>query len=120
MREIKFEYGFTNHKPIRLTLTEIEDVILLSPDPGDIKYRRQYTGVKGEDGVEIYEGDVVSGLRAGRRDIGEVIFSERAAKFCVRGYKKGTYGKYIPITVSLIGTKVIGNIYENPELLDGL
>lgn len=62
MREIKFEYGFTNHAPVVLTLSQIEHGALDhvgQGEAGKIKFRRPYTGRKDQHGEELYEGDIV-------------------------------------------------------------
>ena len=64
----------------------------------------QYTGLKDKNGIEIYEGDIVTTSIETVWDVGEVIFRNTA--FRVHGY----------ILCQLKDIEVIGNRYENPEL----
>jgi len=68
----------------------------------------QYTGLMDEYDKEIYEGDIVRHATWG--DIYEVIF-EDGGFYVLSSYDFQTINEY-PL-------EVIGNIFENPELLEG-
>jgi uncharacterized phage protein (TIGR01671 family) len=81
-----------------------------SPKP-DKYILMQYTGLKDKNGVEIYEGDVVRGRQTfttapttPSEVVAVVEYSERNTSCLSLG---GSIYQY----------EVIGNIYENPELL---
>ena len=74
--------------------------------------KMQYTGLKDKKGVEIYEGDVVKTKNSRYK----VIFD----KCCFWGVDElGKYPIYQICNYVLDDERfeVIGNIYENPELL---
>lgn len=70
----------------------------------------QYTGLHDKNGKEIYEGDVVQYdfLPEGGDQRAEVVYEGRS--FCL----KNGGNSYLPYPERM---EVIGNIYENPELL---
>ena len=82
----------------------------------------QYIGLKDPLGKEIYEGDIVSG---GSR-VMIVKFEQQACQFWLTWKDNEGINRYEPLTATFGDDKgymcnhgicVIGNIYENPELL---
>lgn len=68
----------------------------------------QYTGIKDCNNVEIYEGDIIENFLTDRF---EIKYIEDKARFSIG---KDNINKNI---INSERIKVIGNIYENPELL---
>lgn len=78
----------------------------------EIDTPQQCTGLKDINDIDIYEGDIVSG----------VTYSDYSTHngfilFDYNGYRINTKTKSLPLDLTE-KLKVIGNIYENPELLE--
>ncbi|HGM3820886.1 TPA: YopX family protein, partial [Clostridioides difficile] len=72
-----------------------------------------YTGLKDCIRKEIYEGDIVSYILSFEEFIGEVKFEE--GFFVI---DNEVLGECVGLFHEIAVVKVIGNIYENPEMLE--
>lgn len=73
----------------------------------------QFTGVKDKHGKEVYEGDIISFGEDYR--IEEISFKDG----CFGYENKGSIEYFTPLIENEpIYYEIIGNIYENPELLE--
>lgn len=125
MREIKFRAWFKNENEIKkVAINNIYEGnrthLHLSPMPLS-DYRpielMQYTGLKDKNDQEIYEGDILKEYYEGEPDILVVSFEDGC--FMVRQINTPN-ADYTLNGCDLGNTLVIGNIYENPELLEGV
>ena len=78
----------------------------------------QYTGLEDDNGKPIFEGDIIH--CTARRDGANMVVIFENAEFRMVLCEK--YRKRIPDSgfydISCFGKEVIGNIYDNPELLE--
>jgi uncharacterized phage protein (TIGR01671 family) len=89
----------------------------------------QYTGLKDSKGVKVFEGDILrlpnehyklfkSWEWEGKEDgIYKVFFDQKIASFLAEDQHLKTIYLWLPVNH---GAEVIGNIYQNPELLPEL
>ena len=130
MREIKFRgksilgnnwtYGFLTKKKIRssdeiLFAIATGDCSLAETTPIDSQTIGQFTGLKDVYGVDIYEGDIIQSVNH-LTEIFEVAMIDGAFRILAEGFK----GEDLYRTLKHDNFKVIGNIHDNPDLLEGV
>ena len=104
-----------------------DDTLLLSYDeiafdevPASDFILMQSTGLKDKNGKEIYEGDIVVAMSQGVKALGKV--KRRIDGYWLM-YPAWQHGEFWHIVENVdtgeTAVEVIGNIYENPELLKG-
>jgi len=124
MREIKFRAWDKRKK--RILLYEVCDWLEIAMDGKifDMRFHgggeevtdyyilMQYTGLKDKNGKEIYEGDIIEFQEMKY----EVYYSNTSFK--VRPYPYPLHELHRQDGIIYYGCEVIGNIYENPELIE--
>ena len=117
MREIKFRGLSESGKWLYGCLSEIgRYTTIMSKGIGEIvdaKTIGQYTGVKDSKGREIYEGDIIKY----REYCFEIIYTLYCA-FCARPLDAKWIFRPELNQTTASACEVIGNTYENPELLE--
>lgn len=110
VREIKFRAWMSEHGGQMYDWKAILTWHLDSLEPRtDGFIFMQYTGLKDKNGKEIYEGDILQS-KTNKVIVEWLDFYGR--------WEASNETGFILSFFSLMGWKIIGNIYENPELLE--
>jgi len=91
---------------------------MLNEDDRDNIILIQFTGLKDKNGKEIYEGDIVKVFAY--EELFEVIFNQTLSMFQFGSFQIRSISKLNNLgydDLILNNCEVIGNIYENPEVL---
>lgn len=120
-RQIKFRAWDTKEKKM-LEVLSLEFFAtsgsVCSKEDFKNKIPMQYTGLKDKNGKDVCECDIVEiySKITKTQTKGEVKYLEDACAFMI---KDTIFNQFLPLTVS-DDVEVIGNIYENKELLNNI
>lgn len=129
MREIKFrawdKYNkrwITNDVIFDLRNQEPSEAIINSSINNEDILLTQYTGLKDKNGKEIYEGDILKSVTLDEVHYEPVKFKD--GRFYIEVVLPHNKERIIRSTIAhhaidgkLLAHEVVGNIYENPELI---
>lgn len=88
----------------------------------------QFTGLTDKNGVKIFEGDIVKGTAYSGKFVGIIVWIDEIGGFGVRYRKRQEATAWENSSILKCASKgrtdeftaeIIGNIYDNPELIGG-
>ena len=135
MREIKFSYMYQHDDTGRILIKKFDiheiELELMGEcfiEGYTLIARRQYTGRFDKNGVEIYEGDIVKVENYNHhgknpKKVMFVYYDNLTAQYCTKIEKTNCKIEDLIMENQPLyfahSIEIIGNIYENPELLNG-
>lgn len=78
----------------------------------------QFTGLKDKNGREIYEGDIVA-EKGHYINSDRILYQDIKWKENYSCWLRGEYQRLTPKNIERYEIEVVGNIYDNPQLLKG-
>jgi uncharacterized phage protein (TIGR01671 family) len=115
MREIKFRaWDNVDYMSSPFTIKDVQDRKIMFTDNCIVM---QFTGLKDKNGVEIYEGDIVKYFQPYSKAWHTHIVKWDNLWACFGLFEEGNKWCKESDWVKIKEIEVIGNIYENPELL---
>ena len=117
MRPIKFRaWNDIDKIMVKWSTLQASPVLFMNILKGKVKHHKlmQFTGLQDKNGVDIYEGDLIS-LHDNQRGFTKVVFRNAyvGGWLLVRNNNECSLGARRREDL-----EVIGNIYQNPELLE--
>lgn len=102
-----FVYGY----PVKNDIVIVDSFYTIVPVY--TKTITQYIGQDDLDGKKIFDGDILEFEYDGEKYLVEVLFNKKLSAFCIRdvGYSSCESADF------LRQCRIVGNVFENPELL---
>lgn len=107
----KWHYGDLRHNGDKLYIESAGVIHAVQSDTVG-----EYCGLHDKNGIDIYEGDIMKWQYYGIDKVG-VVYWDPSGIFI--GRPQGNSIACLGVAATILGAEVIGNIYDNPELLKG-